>query len=67
MKLEGNQYAMPILAKTLKTIAQRGVEAFYEGEIGEKFVKDVQERGGILTKEDLLHYRYIEFSAFFFK
>ena len=57
VKIEGNHYAMPVLAKTLKTIAQKGIEAFYEGEIGDKFVQDVQERGGILTKQDLLDYR----------
>lgn len=57
MKVEGDKYSMPALARTLKTIAQKGIEAFYDGEIGEKFVQDVRERGGIITKEDLLNYR----------
>jgi len=58
LKVEGDRYSMPELAKTLKMIALNGVEAFYEGKIGDKFVQDVQWRGGIITKEDLIHYRY---------
>ena len=56
VKVEGDKYSMPALAKTLKTIAQKGIEAFYEGEIGEKFVQDVKERRGIITREDLINY-----------
>ena len=58
LKVEGDRYSLPELAKTLKTIALNGVEAFYEGKIGDKFVQDVQWRGGIITKEDLIQYRY---------
>ncbi|KAI5056826.1 hypothetical protein GOP47_0028644, partial [Adiantum capillus-veneris] len=44
------------LAKSLKLIAQDGPDAFYKGQIGESFVGDVKDAGGILTKEDLKEY-----------
>lgn len=45
------------LANTLKSIARNGPDAFYNGPIGENFVKDVKDAGGILTMEDLAAYR----------
>lgn len=45
------------LAKTLKAISLNGPGAFYNGPIGESFVKDVRDAGGILTMEDLAAYR----------
>lgn len=45
------------LAETLKIIGRRGAQAFYEGDIADQFVLDVQANGGILTKEDLKNYR----------
>ena len=47
------------LAKTLKDIAEHGADIFYKGSVGAKLVEDIQRRGGIITKDDLLHYRYI--------
>lgn len=43
----------PGYAKTLRILAERGVEAFYEGEIAEALVRVVQERGGLMCLEDL--------------
>jgi gamma-glutamyltranspeptidase/glutathione hydrolase len=40
-------------AKTLGILAERGVDAFYEGEIAEALVKVVRERGGLISLEDL--------------
>lgn len=48
---------MHALSKTLKEIAEHGVDIFYKGSIGMKVVEDIQRRGGILTRDDLLHYR----------
>ena len=45
------------LAKSLKLIAEEGIEAFYQGEIGEKIVEDSLANGGIMTKEDLASYQ----------
>jgi gamma-glutamyltranspeptidase / glutathione hydrolase len=41
------------LAETLEVIARDGAEGFYLGSPGQKIVKAVQERGGILASEDL--------------
>ncbi|XP_048321189.2 glutathione hydrolase 3 isoform X1 [Ziziphus jujuba] len=45
------------LGRTLEELAELGPQAFYNGTIGEKLVKDVREAGGILTMEDLKNYR----------
>ena len=44
-------------AKTLATIAAFGEEGFYQGDIAEAIVAEVQKRGGILTLEDLANYQ----------
>lgn len=54
----GDTLKMHALAKTLKDIAEHGVDIFYKGSVGSKVVEDTQRRGGILTKDDLLHYRF---------
>ncbi|KAG9458273.1 hypothetical protein H6P81_002781 [Aristolochia fimbriata] len=46
----------PKLADTLEVISEQGPQAFYNGTIGERLVRDVQEVGGILTMEDLRQY-----------
>ena len=48
------------LAATLKVISAQGAIGFYEGEIAEKMVKDVQSHGGILTLEDLKNYKALD-------
>ncbi|PKI66087.1 hypothetical protein CRG98_013495 [Punica granatum] len=45
------------LGRSLEEIAQNGPQAFYNGTVGEKLVKDVKEVGGILTMEDLRNYK----------
>jgi len=41
------------LAKTLRTIAKNGRDAFYQGEIASRIVSSVQKQGGYLTHRDL--------------
>ncbi len=57
VKKEGDVVKNPFLAKTLKTIASEGVDIFYKGYLGDKVVEDIQRKGGIITKEDLMQYR----------
>ncbi|XP_019197910.1 PREDICTED: gamma-glutamyltranspeptidase 1-like [Ipomoea nil] len=45
------------LAKTLRIISKLGVAAFYNGSIGARMIRDIQKAGGILTTDDLNHYR----------
>ena len=44
------------LAGTLRTLASKGADAFYRGEIAEKLVSHIQEVGGLLTAEDFAEY-----------
>ncbi|KAL7093708.1 hypothetical protein ACP275_11G056300 [Erythranthe tilingii] len=45
------------LGNTLHAIAEQGPQAFYNGKVGEKLIKDVKKAGGILTMEDLRNYK----------
>jgi len=45
------------LADTLKHLAEAGPRAFYEGDLAETLVRDVQAAGSVLTLEDLKSYR----------
>ena len=53
----GEVYKRPVLAATLRSLAQEGIDIFYNGTMGDKVVEDVSKKGGILTKEDLMNYR----------
>jgi gamma-glutamyltranspeptidase/glutathione hydrolase len=44
------------LAKTLKSIASDGRDAFYEGEIGEAIFRCSREHGGLLEKRDFVNH-----------
>ena len=50
---EGDVMRLPELAKTLRSIAEGGPEAFYKGPVAEKIARYVQEEGGWLSTEDL--------------
>ena len=54
---EGDILKRPTFAETLRTIAQYGADVLYNGTLGDKLVADIQERGGIITKDDLRNYR----------
>ncbi|KAL3744850.1 hypothetical protein ACJRO7_014025 [Eucalyptus globulus] len=53
----GNTCYNEELGQSLEAIAEEGPDAFYDGSVGEKLVKDVREAGGILTMEDLRNYK----------
>lgn len=50
----------PDLAETLRRISKEGKDAFYKGEIAEKIVMAVKERGGSMTLNDLADYQVEE-------
>ncbi len=50
----GELHRQPDLARTLRTIAEEGCEAFYHGPLAEKIATCVQEKGGYLTIDDLV-------------
>ncbi|KAL9324705.1 hypothetical protein ACSQ67_009562 [Phaseolus vulgaris] len=54
---EGDVCKNAELGLTLEIVAEQGPQAFYNGSIAEKLVKDVKEAGGILTMEDLRNYK----------
>lgn len=56
----GDLFRNPDLAQTFKTIASRGADEFYKGEIAEKIVKAVKDKGGIISLEDLALYEPLE-------
>lgn len=47
------------LANTLKKIQMEGKNAFYEGEIAKTLVNFLQQKGGIITLEDLKNYQVV--------
>ncbi len=48
---------VPHLADSLAAIADEGSRIFYQGEIGQRIAAHVQDRGGLLTAEDLENYK----------
>lgn len=56
LKQLGETLYMPKFAKTLERIRDHP-EGFYSGELAKDIVKDIQERGGIITLDDLKNYR----------
>jgi gamma-glutamyltranspeptidase / glutathione hydrolase len=53
----GDVLVQPDLARTLRLLADGGRDAFYEGEIAERFVRYVERSGGLLSRGDLAGYR----------
>lgn len=53
----GDVMRLPALAETLKRIAARGPQAFYEGPIAEEIVATLESRGGFLRMEDFARHR----------
>ena len=53
MPQKGEIFKNPQLASTLRTIAEKGREGFYEGKIAKTMADFVQSQGGFLTYDDL--------------
>ncbi|ARG99202.1 gamma-glutamyltransferase [Legionella micdadei] len=53
----GERLKQPDLANTLKTLAEKGHDGFYRGEIANRLVKGVRAAGGIWSLEDLARYQ----------
>ena len=53
---ENDSIKYPALATTLKRIAKNGRDEFYSGETAQILVKYFQEKGGLITMEDLAQY-----------
>ena len=53
---QGEMFANPEFAQTLRTLANKGYDAFYHGDIAEQIAQAVQDDGGDLTVEDLANY-----------
>jgi len=56
----GDLFRNPELASTLKLIVSKGIDEFYKGEIAQKVVKAVNEKGGVMNLEDLALYEPVE-------
>lgn len=49
----GEKWRQPVLARTLRRLAQEGGDDFYRGTMAEEIARDMQENGGWLTAGDL--------------
>jgi gamma-glutamyltranspeptidase len=56
----GRRIVQPELAKTLRAIAESGPQAFYTGAIGDLIVREMEQGGGWITRDDLARYQPIE-------
>ena len=57
LAVEGEIFKNPLLAKTYRTIANKGEQGFYSGTIARAIADEVQQQGGFLTTEDLSAYK----------
>ncbi|HUJ30585.1 MAG TPA: gamma-glutamyltransferase [Candidatus Acidoferrum sp.] len=53
----GEIFKQPQLAATLRRIAKRGASEFYHGTTAHNLAKEMKEEGGLITLDDLAHYR----------
>lgn len=54
---EGDIYQKDHLAKAFRLLQKEGIEAFYEGEIGEALISTLKKLGGIMEMSDLKEYK----------
>lgn len=52
----GDTLRQPLLAQTLRRLAQAGAEDFYSGEIAQQIAEDMEQNGGWITLEDLQNF-----------
>ncbi|MBK9406677.1 MAG: gamma-glutamyltransferase [Gemmatimonadetes bacterium] len=56
----GDLLRLPDLARTLRTIADSGADAFYTGWIADSLDAQMRAHGGAITRQDLADYRAVE-------
>lgn len=49
----GDRFRQPVLARTLRCLANEGVEDFYQGEIAQRIHADMEAHGGAIHLDDL--------------
>ncbi len=49
----GDLFRQPLLAASLRAIADGGREAYYRGPIGEEIARAIRQAGGVMTAEDI--------------
>ncbi len=57
---EGDVLKMPLYADALESLGADLVREVYEGSIGDKLIREAEEQGGLITKDDLRSYEVIE-------
>lgn len=57
---EGDTFTNPALAKTLRMIADKGVDAFYNGELADNLDRFMKENDGWTRKSDLQAYKALD-------
>lgn len=55
----GEVFTQPLLAQSLREVAEGGADAFYRGDLARRIVEGVQAGGGMITMEDMANYRAI--------
>jgi gamma-glutamyltranspeptidase/glutathione hydrolase len=58
--IEGDTLIQSDLGNTLRLIQNKGINGFYEGKIAHLIVRQVKADGGMITLEDLKHYKPVE-------
>ena len=58
-KKEGENFTNTMLADAYEKISKEGPDALYKGEIAENIIKATEERGGIMTMQDLADYQVV--------
>lgn len=53
---EGVLWKQPVLARTLRRLAEHGADDFYQGQIAREIADDMANNGGWMTLEDLNHF-----------
>lgn len=59
----GDKLVQADLARTLRLIAEEGVDTIYRGEIGRLIAEDMARNGGLITEEDLLAHQTLATQA----
>ena len=55
----GARLRQPVLARTLRRIAEQGAAGFYRGETAQAIADEMRRDGGIITTEDLARYQAV--------